>query len=265
MTAVTLLTDFGTADGYVGEMKGVLLTGGAETLVDVSHAVEQGDVRAGAWALHRIWSRFPPGTVHLAVVDPGVGGDRRAVAARADGRWFVGPDNGLLTWVAREHEVRSVVELDADRTGLEPLSDTFHGRDLFAPAAARLASGGAPGDLGRDLAPGSLRAFELGRPRRSPSGSVRGEVWHVDRFGNVVTNVPSDAVSAESAVVRVGGEEVRGVRTSYAAVEPGEIVLTRGSMGTLEVSVRNGSAARRLSVEAGDPVEATSGRRAGGD
>lgn len=265
MTAVTLLTDFGTADGYVGEMKGVLLTRGAGMLVDVSHDLEQGDVRAGAWALRRIWSRFPPGTVHLVVVDPGVGSRRRAVAARADGRWFVGPDNGLLTWVDREHEVGTAVELEPDRTGLEPLSDTFHGRDLFAPAAASLASGGAPGDLGPALRPDSLEAIELGEPRRSPSGEVRGEVWHVDRFGNVVTNLPSDAVPAEGAVVRVGGEEVRGVSRSYAAVDPGELVLTQGSVGTLEVSVRNGSAARRLSVGPGDPVEARSESRPGGD
>lgn len=259
MTAVTLLTDFGTADGYAGEMKGVLLSGGAETLVDISHDVEQGDVRAAAWALWRIWSRYPPGTVHLVVVDPGVGGRRRAVAARADGRWFVGPDNGLLTWVAREHEVRSVVELDPDRTGLEPLSDTFHGRDLFAPAAARLASGGDAGDLGPILPPDSVETFETGEARRTSSGEIRGEVWHVDRFGNVVTNVPSDALPPEGAVVRVAGEELRGIRRSYSAVEPGELVLTQGSLGTLEVSVRNGSAARRLSVEPGDPVEARSG------
>ncbi len=256
MTAVTLLTDFGTADGYVGEMKGVLLTGGADRLVDVSHEVEQGDVRSGAWALRRIWSRFPPGTVHLVVVDPGVGGERRPVAARAEGRWFVGPDNGLLTWVAREHEVRSAVELDPDRTGLEPLSDTFHGRDLFAPAAAGLAASGGAGDLGRSLPPESLDSFEPDEARRAPSGEIRGQVWHVDRFGNVVTNVPSDAVPAERAVIRVGREEVRRVRHSYASVDPGELVLTRGSMGTLEVSVRNGNAARRLSVDVGDPVEA---------
>lgn len=259
MTPVTLLTDFGTADGYVGEMKGVLLSGGAERLVDVSHDVEQGEVRAAAWALWRIWSRFPPDTVHLVVVDPGVGSQRRAVAARAGGRWFVGPDNGLLTWVAREHEVRSAVELDPDRTGLEPLSDTFHGRDLFAPAAARLASGGDAGDLGPSLRPDSMETFGTGEARRASSGGIRGEVWHVDRFGNVVTNIPSDALPPESAVIRVAGEEVRGVRRSYAAVEPGELVLTQGSVGTLEVSVRNGSAARRLSVEPGDPVEASSG------
>lgn len=264
MTAVTLLTDFGTADGYVAEMKGVLLSGGARPLVDVAHDLGQGDVRSGAWALHRYWSRFPPGTVHLAVVDPGVGGRRRAVAVRAADRWFVGPDNGLLSWVARRHELRDAAELDPDRTGLDPLSDTFHGRDLFAPAAARLAAGAGPGDLGPSLSTGRLRTLDLAEPVRGPSGAVRGEVWHVDRFGNLVTNVSTDALPSGRVVARLGGEEVRGVRDSYAAVQPGELVLTRGSVGTLEVAVRDGSAARRLSVEPGDPVEVSAAGPEGG-
>lgn len=255
MSAVTLLTDFGTADGYVGEMKGVLLSLGAGPLVDVSHDVDQGDVRGGAWALRRIWERFPSGTVHLVVVDPGVGSDRRAVAARAGGRWFVGPDNGLLTWIARERDVDARVELDPERAGLESVSDTFHGRDLFAPAAGRLATGEPASALGPALEPGGLETFDLPDPVRAGEGRVNGAVWHVDRFGNLVTNVPSEWLPDPTAVARLGGREVRGIRGSYAAVEPGELLLTRGSLGTLEVSARDASAAEELGARRGDPVE----------
>lgn len=264
MTAVTLLTDFGTADGYVGEMKGVLVSGGAGRLVDVSHEIGRGDVRGGAWALRRVWSRYPAGTVHLVVVDPGVGSERRAVAVRAADRWFVGPDNGLLTWVMREHPVESAAELDPRRAGLEAVSDTFHGRDLFAPAAARLASGGEAGSVGDPVGPGSLTTFEVAEASRRPDGGLRGEVWHVDRFGNLVTNVPVGWLP-ERPVARVGGTAVRGLRGSYAEVEPGELLLTRGSMGTLEVSVRDGSAGRTLSVGPGAAVEVDpAGERPGG-
>lgn len=258
MTAVTLLTDFGTADGYVGEMKGVLLSGGAGPLVDVSHDVEQGDVRGGAWALRRVWGRFPRDTVHLVVVDPGVGSDRRAVAVRADGRWFVGPDNGVLTRVLHATEAGPAVELDPGRAGLEPVSDTFHGRDLFAPAAARLATGAGPGRIGEPLDPAGLERFEVADPTRTPGGGIRGEVWHVDRFGNLVTNVPVEWLPARP-VARVAGTTVRGLSGSFADVEPGGLLLTRGSLGTLELSVRDGSAARALSVGRGARVEVEAG------
>ncbi len=285
--AITLVTDFGTRDGYVGEMKGVLLEGAPDArLVDVTHDVPPGDVRAGAWVLGRIWPRFPPGTVHLAVVDPGVGGEREAVAARIDDRWLVAPDNGLLTLAerggagavagtvedaspdtgagraTRETSTRSRVEaareLDPDRVGLEPLSDTFHGRDLFAPAAARLAAGGDPAELGPVLDPEELARLELEAPRRE-GDAVRGSVVHVDRFGNLVTNVPTGWLPA-SPVVEVGDHRIVTLGDSFASVAPGEAVLIRGSVGTLEVCVRDGSAAERLGVGRGAEVVVRPGR-----
>lgn len=245
MTIVTLTTDFGTRDGYVGEMKGVLASSApAARLLDVTHAVPPGDVRAGAWVLGRIWSRFPAGTVHLAVVDPGVGGERRALAARADGRWLVGPDNGLLTAVAAGVGVEGARRLDPDRVGLDPLSDTFHGRDLFAPAAARLAAGADPSELGPDVDPDGLVGLELSEPRRE-DGWLVGEVRHVDRFGNLITDLPLGELPGEP-VAEIGGYRIRGLSRAFASVEPGEPVLIRGSGGTLEVCVRGERASDTL-------------------
>jgi S-adenosylmethionine hydrolase len=238
--AITLVTDFGTRDGYVGEMKGVLLEGAPDArLVDVTHDVPPGDVRAGGWVLGRIWPRFPLGSVHLAVVDPGVGSGRRAVAARIRDRWLVAPDNGLVTLAERGGAgtvpagtaggrgadedagpasddaagtgggVEAAREIDPDRVGLEPLSDTFHGRDLFAPAAARLAAGGDPGELGPALDPGGLVRLELEKPRRA-GDEARGAVVHVDRFGNLVTNVPTGWLPA-TPVAEVGDHRVQGL------------------------------------------------------
>lgn len=253
MSTVTLLSDFGTADGYAAEMKGVLVSGGAGRLVDVTHRIRPGDVRAGAWVLHRIWARFPPDSVHLAVVDPGVGSERPAVAARAGERWFVGPDNGLITWVARRFRVEICVELDPGRVGIVPVSDTFHGRDLFAPAAARIAAGSRAEELGPSFSPSDLVRLPIPEARRD-GNAIRGQVWHVDRFGNLITNVPVEWLP-ERPQVWVGDGSVRGLRRAYAEVEPGEPLLTRGSMGTLEISVRGGSAADRFGAGRGEGVE----------
>lgn len=252
MSIVTLTTDFGTRDGYVGEMKGVVLQRAPSArLVDVTHDLPAGDVWSGAWALSRIWARFPPGSVHLAVVDPGVGTDRRAAAARIAGRWLVGPDNGLLTLASGE--VEAARELDPDRVGLEPFSDTFHGRDLFAPAAGHLAADGEPDALGPALDPGSLVRLPVPAPRRD-GGRVRGQVVHVDRFGNLVTNVPSEWLP-DAPVAEVGDYEIRRTGESFAAVEPGSPVLIRGSGGTLEVCVRDGRASEVLGLGRGETVE----------
>lgn len=253
MRFVTLLTDFGTQDGYVGEVKGAILTRSPDaSLVDVSHDIPAGDVEGGAWALGRYWDRFPEGTVHLAVVDPGVGGPRRPVAVRVSGRWFVGPDEGLLTRVLRGHTVEEARLLDPARVTGEPLSGTFHGRDLFAPAAGLLAAGARPGSLGVEVDPGSLVRFEAPDVERV-GDCVRGRVVHVDRFGNLITDIPS-AWLAPTALIEVGGEVVSGVRVTYQAVEPGQLVAVVGSGGTLEISLRDGSAARRLRIERGHVV-----------
>lgn len=253
MGIVTLTTDFGTADGYVAEMKGVLLSGAPGTvLVDVTHQIAPGDVEAAAWILDRFWERFPPGTVHLVVVDPGVGSARRAVALRAAGRWLVGPDNGVATRVLRRAAAEEARALDPERTGAPSISPTFHGRDLFAPAAARIAAGEEAAGLGDRLDPASLVRLELPGPVQV-GHVLRGRVEHVDRFGNLITNIPGARV-APSALIEVAGTVVSGVRAAYAHGDPGRPLAVVGSRGMLEVSVRDGSAADLLRAGRGAEV-----------
>lgn len=253
MRTVTLTTDFGTADGYVGEMKGVLLSRAPDAVpVDITHSVEPGDVEGGAWVLARVWERFPPDTIHLVVIDPGVGTERRALAARAGDRWFVGPDNGLLTLVLRRHAVASARRLDPERLEVDEPSDTFHGRDLFAPAAAHLAAGRPSEGLGPELDPGTFVRFPVAQVERR-DGRARGEVVHVDRFGNLITNIPSESLP-ERPILEIAGQEVRAVGRSFADVGRGELVLIRGSGGTVEVAARETSAAVRLGAGRGEPV-----------
>lgn len=261
MRIITLLTDFGTADGFVGEVKGELLSRAPEALpVDIGHDIAPGDIMAASWALERIWERFPEGTIHLAVVDPGGGGPRRGVIARIDGRWYVGPDNGTLTRVLVHHaadEVRVLEAAGAPKDGRKadrPTSRTFHGRDVFAPAAARLAAGEDPATVGAESDPGDLVTFAMPAPVHH-GDSVRGSVTHIDRFGNIVTDIPSRSLGP-SALIEIGGEVISGVRSTYASVEPDQLVALIGSTGMLEISVRDGNAAERLTVGRGHTVYA---------
>lgn len=246
---VTLLTDFGTADGYVAEMKGVLLALAPDTLiVDASHDVPPHDVEAGRLALARYWRRFPEGTVHVAVVDPGVGSSRRALAVQADGRWLVGPDNGLLSPALLFPGARAVT------LHVPPnASATFHGRDVFAPAAAALLGGSSLDALGGAwLSPVVRRTPEA---RRLPDGGIAGEVITVDRFGNAITN----CLGLRGGVVEVAGRTFPIVRT-YADAAPGTATALCGSNGLIEVAVRDGSAAAVLGVKRGTPVVYRPGR-----
>jgi S-adenosylmethionine hydrolase len=252
MTLITLLTDFGTADSYVAEVKGVLLAAApGVTLIDVTHSVPPGDVRAGAYLLGRVWHRFPAETVHLAVVDPGVGTDRAALALAAHGHWFVGPDNGLFTFVLRDAEVQ-IVSLPTP----DGASATFHGRDLFAPAAAALAAGQGLSRLGEPLTTMPAR-LAYAEPHYEGKVVV-GQVVYVDRFGTLVTNLPPDLVPPY-AVVEVEGLEVGSLRRTFGDVPTGGLVAYVGSGGQVEIAVRDGSAARRLGMGVGGRVRARLG------
>lgn len=246
MTIITLLTDFGSTDSYVAEMKGVLLTRApGATLVDVTHQVAPGDVRAGQYVLGRAWHRFPPGTVHLAVVDPGVGTARRALAAEAAGHRFVAPDNGLLSFLPADARF---VSLPVPASA----APTFHGRDVFAPAAAALALGATVADLGAAVT--DPIKSPLPTPRHDGT-AVMGEVLYVDRFGTLVSNVPGSAVEP-GVRIRVEGTDVGALRRTFADVERGALVAFLGSGGTVEIAVRGGSAARLLGVGVGAEVRA---------
>jgi hypothetical protein len=241
---ISLLTDFGTRDSYVGEMRGVLLTQApGAVLADISHDIPPGDIRAGAYVLGRSWRAFPSGTVHLAVVDPGVGGARAALALRSEGHYFVGPDNGLFTPVlGSAHEVVELASAPA-------ASATFHGRDLFAPAAAAIAVGTPLDRLGSPpTAPPTQ--FPRCEPRREGDAIV-GEVVYLDRYGTLVTSLPADT----NGDIEIAGITVP-LRRTFSDVRPGKLVAFVGSGGTVEIAVRDGSAATRLSANVGLEVRA---------
>ncbi|MSP62780.1 MAG: hypothetical protein EXR72_21100 [Myxococcales bacterium] len=242
---ITLTTDFGTQDGYVGAMKGVLLREHpAARLVDLTHDVPPQDVFAGAFALAQAACFFPPGTVHIAVVDPGVGSSRRALIVEHDGALFVAPDNGL-TWLAAPGAAWAI-----DSTRLPPewlIHPTFHGRDLFARIAARLAAGAPIAEFST----GIVVQRQLALPPAAREGAtLRGEVIHIDRFGNLVTSFPGGTVSGTLTVAGVDAP----LHTTYADVAPGQPVAYLGSSGFIEVAVRDGSAATLLSASRGAVV-----------
>jgi S-adenosylmethionine hydrolase len=240
---VTFLSDYGPGDEYAGIVHGVIATICPEArVIDLGHGVPPQDVRTGARRLARALPYVPAG-VHLAVVDPGVGGARRALAIRAGDRWLVGPDNGLLVPAAEALGIEEVVDVGESEWRLQPVSATFHGRDVFAPVAAHLARGEAPG--GPRLEPAALvRLPELhARP-----GIVH--VVEVDGFGNVIT----DARLPERGRVRLGGHDVTVGRT-FSDVPAGELVLYEDSAGDVALALNGGSAAERLGLRAGDELE----------
>jgi len=248
---VTLLTDFGAADSYVGEVKGALLSLAPQAVVvDVTHDIAPGDVVAASYVLGRVWRTFPAGTVHLAVVDPGVGTRRRALAADVAGHRFVAPDNGLLSDVFAASDA-DVVSLPIPGTA----SHSFHGRDVFAPAAARLAQGASLAELGAAV---SDLVHLPPRRLRTEGADLVGYVVHVDRFGTLVTNLPASAVAAAGAVVTLGGRTVA-VHTTFSDVAPGSPVALVGSGGTLEIAVRDGRADAVLGVARGGEVRVSAG------
>jgi len=241
--AITLLTDFGTADGYVGEVKGVLCSHApGVSIIDVSHDVAAQDIDGARLAVARYWRRFPVGTVHMVVVDPGVGSTRAAIAIESDGRFLVGPNNGVLSPALFSLDAQ-VIALDVPPTA----APTFHGRDVFAPASARLAMGVPLHELGERLhEPVRRRTPE---PRKRPDGAVEGEVLTIDRFGNAVTNLYARA----DGWLEVAATMLPVVRT-YADVAVHTRVGVVGSSGLLEVAVRDGNAAVAMHLTRGSLV-----------
>ena len=251
---VTLTTDFGTRDSYVAQLKGVLLSQCADLRVhDLTHEIAPHDVVEGALFLAGAVPTFPAGTVHLAVVDPGVGGERRPVAVEVSGQRVVCPDNGLLTLLARAHPIEAAHDLTDPQFRREPVSATFEGRDVFAPAAAHLACGGTIADLGPPVS--GLVELPLPEPDHTGNG-IRGEVMHVDRFGNAITNVHASMLRTglDRARVQAAGREVPLLRT-YADAATGEALALVGSSGYVEVAVREGSAAGALGLKRGSAVQ----------
>ncbi|HZC24813.1 MAG TPA: SAM-dependent chlorinase/fluorinase [Candidatus Binatia bacterium] len=246
---VTLTTDFGTNDHFVGAVKGVILDIVPEAaIVDISHAVQAFDVLDGALTISQAYSYFPTGTVHMIVVDPGVGTARRPILASSDGYHFVAPDNGVLSMVYAREERIHVRHITADHYFRQPVSSTFHGRDVFAPVAAYLAKMVDSHKFGDEIE--DYVRFAAPKPKPAGDNKLRGVVLKVDRFGNLITNVtPEDAPAlfAPNAAFKivVGSKEVSEIRTAYAEGAPGEVFAVLGSMGYLEI-VANRTAAAQL-------------------
>lgn len=252
MATVTLTTDFGSNDPFVGIVKGILASRApAARVVDVTHAIPPQDVFAGALVLRHAAPFFPPGTIHVAVVDPGVGTVRPALCVSTDEALFVGPDNGLLSLAAPPAAVRRIVHLTEERFFLSPRSSTFHGRDVFAPVAAALATGTPPASLGPEVS--AMQTLAVPEVHRE-GGQLRGQVIYVDGFGNLVTNLTPGALPAGAVVLRVGTVRVRGVAPAYSAVGPGETVAVVNSWGLIEFAIRDGSARTVLDARVGTAV-----------
>lgn len=259
MSVITLTTDFGTGSPYVAAMKGVILSiNPAATLVDLTHDVRPQDVRQGALVLDGTSGFFPEDTVHVAVVDPGVGTDRKIVYARIGRQQYVAPDNGLMTRLARRRKPEEIIALTEPGYWRSPTSATFHGRDIMAPVAARLSLGLAPEQLGPPQA--GLVELDWPEPRVAPS-RIDGEVLDVDSFGNVITNITANELAAVPSDVEMhvtcAGQSVEGIAATYGDHTAWQLIALIGSRGYLELAVVGGDAARLLDVAVGVPVTVT--------
>jgi S-adenosyl-L-methionine hydrolase (adenosine-forming) len=251
MAIITLTTDFGTRDWFVGSMKGVILGVNPQiTIVDITHEIPAGDIRAGAFALAASCRCFPRLTVHVVVVDPGVGSSRAAIVVRTTDYFFVGPDNGVMSLALSQENVLEIRRIENETFLRQPVSGTFHGRDVFAPVAARLTQGVMLDAIGGKL-PDYVR-LEWVQPK-AVGGLLRGEIIHIDRFGNCITNI--GAAVKVTGKVRVAGTVECEFRRAYSEVAPNQPVALIGSTGFLEIAVNGGHAAQLLGLKIGDPVE----------
>lgn len=256
---ITLLTDFGLRDHYVAAMKGVIMGLNPDArLVDISHLVPPQDVHTGAFLLGQAFSFFPAWTVHLAVVDPGVGTSRRVLAATADGSYFVAPDNGILSYVKKYSEDFQAYEVTADHYYRKPVSSTFHGRDIFAPVAAWVARDVPLRQLGDEIEDPVL--LKIPDPENVKEGLMQAAILAVDHFGNLVTNLTPDhlpeLVPEQPLPFKVltGKNEVTRFYTTYGEAEKGEIFLVIGSSGYLEISMKGAPAAATMGLKPGSPI-----------
>ncbi len=248
---ITLTTDFGISDWFVGTMKGVMLGHAPNAnIVDVTHGIPRGDIRAGAFALAAATPYFPKGTLHVVVVDPEVGTDRRAIVVQTDHATFIAPDNGVVSLAVGHHAIRTIRRIENRKYWLNPLSRTFHGRDVFASVAGFLAAGSSMAAIGPRM--GDFEQIHLPVAVEEKRGMV-GEVLFVDHFGNAITNIAEGGETEGSIYLR--GRRLCAVGPSYASVPEGRPVGVFGSSGYLELAVNGGSAAARFKLKAGTRVD----------
>ena len=252
---IALLTDFGLEDGYPGIMKGVILGIAPEArLVDISHSIPPQDITSGAWVLHTAWRYFPLGAIFLCVVDPGVGTSRAPIALRTAGRFFLGPDNGILSYALDAalacSEPSAAIVLDRSEYYLPQRSATFHGRDVFSPCAAHLAAGTDFEAMGTKVDPARLIRLPISPPVVQSAGRILGGVAHCDHFGNIITNIRPDLTQAilasPTSVVRIGDRTISRRGATFADGPEGDLFFLADSSGYLAIVSRNGSAVSEL-------------------
>lgn len=256
---ITLLTDFGLRDHFVASMKGVMLGLNPDlNLVDISHLVPPQDIRTGAFVLGQAYACFPSGTIHLVVVDPGVGTERRVLAATAGGHYFVAPDNGILSYVQKAEEDFQAFEVTADHYYRKPVSSTFHGRDIFAPVAAWISRDIPLHQLGNEL-PEPVQ-MEILAPARVKENLIQAAIMAVDHYGNMITNLTPghlpefDPAKPLPFKILAGKKEIASYQVNYGDAKQGEVFIIEGSTGCIEISMRGTSAAAALGLKAGNPI-----------
>lgn len=253
---ITLLTDFGTKDHYVASMKGAILSINPRCLlIDITHQVNPQDVEEGGFVLANAYAYFPRGTIHLSVVDPGVGGIRKPILVVTENYFFVGPDNGLFTLVAQREKTKQVVVLNKKKYFLPKISSTFHGRDIFAPVAAHLSLGVMPKAFGYEIK--SMKELWFPKPV-TKEGKLFGEILHIDAFGNMISNIDEEKlfrfIQDRPFSIRAGKRITSGLKKGYSEGKKGEPIALLGSGGFLEISVREGNAQKVLKLKKGDSI-----------
>ena len=244
---ITLLTDFGESDAFVGTMKGVIYSINRNaTIVDLSHQVPRHDIEAGAFVLCTSYRYFPVGTIHVAVVDPGVGTGRHILGLSAGGYYFLAPDNEILKYIFHQYDPEIVFQLNDQRYFLRPVSNTFHGRDIFAPLAAHL-SNGVPlakmGTIVNNYHRGTIPQCSIN------TNQITGTVIYIDRFGNLITNIPGECLRQQNFTIILGTLTIENLSNSYADVSAGQPLALIGSSNFLEIAVRNGNAQQQLNIK----------------
>ncbi len=257
---ITLLTDFGTRDPYVASMKGVILGINPEAkIVDITHQIPPQDILEAAYTLFASYKYFPKGTIHIIVVDPGVGSRRRIIALKTEDYIFIAPDNGVLSLVLQKEKVKvkEIIEITNKKYFLKPVSDTFHGRDIFSPVAAHLSKGVPLRNFGKRIE--KIKELKI-TTSEMKKGKLIGRIIHIDRFGNLVTNIDREIPSKlkiknEKVKIEIGKRKIVGIKRSYVSVKRGELLALFGSSGFLEISVNLGNASKVLGVKRGEKIE----------
>nr|HID57750.1 hypothetical protein [Desulfobacterales bacterium] len=261
-TIITLLTDFGLDDEYVGVMKGVILSiNPCSHVIDITHNISRHNVVHGAYTVDSYFRYFPSGSIHVCVIDPGVGGRRRVIALRCDGHIFLAPDNGLLSIVIEKGKVEELYNVVNEGYFLSPVSNTFHGRDIFAPVAAYISRGVPLDSFGERIDIDQLKKLDIERPYISEHGELIGVIISIDRFGNLITNIDKSIFegflksSGREVKVQIAGVTIDGIKRSYDSVNRGKPLAIFGSRNLLEISVNKGSAREFFKVKTDERVK----------